>query len=109
MSAFLNSGGCLGGRQYETPEIYGAYMKSLFRQSAPQTFLLLLLLIVSCLTLPVARAQFLDQGGFTGAVQDPSGAVIPGAEVTLTNPETAFSQTTKSNASGVYVFSPLKI
>lgn len=56
-----------------------------------------------------AKAQFLDQGALTGVVQDLSGAVIPGAEVTLTNPDTSFTQTTQSNASGVYVFSPIKI
>lgn len=56
-----------------------------------------------------ARAQFLDQGALTGVVQDTSGALIPGAQVTLTNPETSFTQTAKTNESGVYVFSPVKI
>jgi hypothetical protein len=83
-------------------------MKSFFRQSASRSIVFPLLMALF-LSLPAARAQFLDQGGLTGAIQDPSGAAIPGAEVTLTNPETSFTQTTKSNGSGVYVFSPLKI
>lgn len=70
---------------------------------------LLLILVVALGTGFVANAQFLDQGALTGVVQDASGAAIPGAEVTLTNPDTSFSQRTKSNDSGVYVFSPLKI
>jgi hypothetical protein len=83
-------------------------MKSLFRQSASQFFISQLLMI-SFLLVPAARAQFLDQGGLTGTIQDPSGAAIPGAEVTLTNPGTSFTQTAHANGSGVYVFSPLKI
>ena len=56
-----------------------------------------------------AFSQFLDQGALTGVVADPSGAVVPGAQVTLKNPATGFTQTGKSDASGVYVFSPIKI
>ena len=77
-------------------------------QTASRLFLPFLLVLFFC-ALPASKAQFLDQGGLTGAVQDASGAAIPGAEVTLMNPETSFRQTTKANASGVYVFSPLKI
>jgi len=58
---------------------------------------------------PAAGAQFLDQGALTGVVQDPSGAVVPGAEVTLTNPDTSFTLKGKTDASGVYVFSPIRI
>jgi hypothetical protein len=54
-------------------------------------------------------AQFLDQGGLTGVIADSTGAVIPGAEVTLRNPATGFSRTGKADGSGVYVFSPIKI
>ena len=80
----------------------------LFSTLRPRAALVILfsLMLGSFLT---ARAQFLDQGALTGVVQDASGAAIPGAEVRLANPETSFTQTTKSNASGVYVFSPIKI
>jgi len=56
-----------------------------------------------------ASAQFLDQGAITGTVQDQSGAAIPGAEVTLVSPDTGFKLVRKSNGSGVYVFSPVKV
>jgi outer membrane receptor protein involved in Fe transport len=50
-----------------------------------------------------------DQGAITGLVQDPSGAVIPGAHVTLTNADTNLILERDANESGVYVFSPVKI
>src|SRR5437867_861234 len=45
------------------------------------------------------------QGGLRGAVSDQAGAIIPGAEVTLTNEQTNVARTTLSNESGEYVFS----
>ena len=50
-----------------------------------------------------------DQGTVTGVVSDESGASIPGAEVTLTNTGTNLTLTTQSDASGVYIFTPVKI
>lgn len=50
-----------------------------------------------------------DQGTITGVVQDPSGAVIGSANVTLTNTDTGQELKTKSDNGGVYVFSPIKI
>jgi outer membrane receptor protein involved in Fe transport len=40
----------------------------------------------------------------SGIVTDPSGAVVQGAEVSLTQPDTAFSRATRSDPQGVYVF-----
>jgi hypothetical protein len=50
-----------------------------------------------------------DQGTITGVVQDPSGAVIANAAVTLTNQDEGQVLKSKSDAAGVYVFSPIKI
>jgi len=50
-----------------------------------------------------------DQGAITGVVADSTGAVIPNAQVTATNIDTGLALETKSNNSGVFVFSPLKI
>jgi hypothetical protein len=56
-----------------------------------------------------AKAQFLDQGALTGIVQDPTGAVVPGADVTLINTNTSFNLSGKTDHRGVYIFSPVKI
>jgi hypothetical protein len=50
-----------------------------------------------------------DQGTITGTVADPSGAVVANAEVTLTNADDNLVLETRSDKSGVYTFSPLKI
>lgn len=39
-----------------------------------------------------------------GTVTDPKGAVIPGATVTISNPQTGYTRTVKSNSQGVYQF-----
>lgn len=50
-----------------------------------------------------------DQGTITGVVQDPTGAVIGNATVTLTSLDTGLVLKTKADGGGVYVFSPVKI
>lgn len=57
---------------------------------------------------PVLVAQ-VDQGTITGTISDPSGAVIPGARVTLTQVETGLVLQGTTNRAGIYVFSPIKI
>jgi hypothetical protein len=68
----------------------------------------LLALTMMFTTMPSASAQT-DQGAITGVVQDDQGAVIPGAKVTLTATDTAFSLDQTANSSGVFVFAPVKI
>ena len=43
-------------------------------------------------------------GALTGTVMDPAGAVVPGAEITLTNQATAAKQAMTSNAAGLFLF-----
>jgi hypothetical protein len=50
-----------------------------------------------------AYAQ-LAGGSFTGVVEDPTGAVVPGATVTLTNQGTNISSTFRTDTSGVFRF-----
>jgi hypothetical protein len=59
--------------------------------------LLILLLIVP------ASAQNIT-AALTGSVVDPAGAVIPSAQVTLTNQATSAKQSTTSNDSGIFLF-----
>ena len=67
---------------------------------------LLLSLILTALAGP-ALAQT-DNGRVTGVVRDPSGAVVPGATVSLTNDLTGDSRETVANAQGRYSFLGLK-
>jgi len=50
-----------------------------------------------------------DQGAITGLVQDPSGAVVPNVSITVANIDTGLALQTKTNGSGTYVVSPIKI
>ena len=44
-------------------------------------------------------------GVITGTIVDSGGAVIPNAQITLTNQETRAVQTLRSNEAGIFVFS----
>jgi Carboxypeptidase regulatory-like domain/TonB-dependent Receptor Plug Domain len=70
-----------------------------------------LCLIGILLTVANASKTFaqVDQGTITGVVQDSAGAVIPGADITLTNTDSGLIMHAKAGASGVFVFSPIKI
>src|SRR3989449_3751628 len=48
------------------------------------------------------------QAGISGVIRDPSGAVIPGVTVTITNPATNFVRSAISNEAGVYNFPVLQ-
>ena len=56
----------------------------------------------------VAVAQ-VDQGTLAGFISDSSGAVIPNASITLTSIDTGLVLHGTTNASGEFVFSPIKI
>lgn len=67
--------------------------------------LLLLLLLPAFLSLPVWSQA---TGSLNGTVTDPTGAVIPGADITLVNEATAMTRTTTSSADGSYAFPQLQ-
>ncbi len=48
-----------------------------------------------------------ERATITGTVTDATGAIIPGAQVTLRNVATNITTTTESNAAGIYVFPAL--
>ncbi len=50
-----------------------------------------------------------DTASITGTVADPTGAAIPGAQVTLANPDLGINRATTSNAAGDYLFAALPI
>src|SRR5262245_14559001 len=45
-----------------------------------------------------------SRGTVSGIVTDPTGAVVPGASITLTNDQTGVSRTTTANGEGFYRF-----
>lgn len=69
---------------------------------------LLLMWLMFTLCTAVVRAQ-VDTGTILGIVTDPSGAVVPGATVTIINQSSSARLTTKSSSQGRYDFTPLKI
>jgi hypothetical protein len=70
-----------------------------------------LLLICVLLIFGQARSAMaqVDEGAISGTVTDPSGAVVPGAHVTLLNKDQGLSLESTSNNSGEYTFSPVRI
>src|SRR5438046_1236498 len=52
--------------------------------------------------LPAARGQAASTGAIVGSVVDPSGSVIPGAEVKVANTATGATQVVHTNAAGLY-------
>jgi len=73
--------------------------------------LLLLALAVPALSLLAAvslRAQ-VDTGAILGTIKDQTGAVMPGAKVSLTNEGTNLTITTSAGPDGTYTFAPVKI
>jgi len=63
----------------------------------------LCVVVVLLLVVP-GRAQVTGTGNIQGTVQDPSGAVLPGATVTLTDVATGVKHTAKTDNAGLYVF-----
>src|SRR5881628_2907217 len=58
--------------------------------------------------LGVVPAVAQTQASISGVIHDPTGAVIPGVTVTVTNPATNFVRTAISNEAGVYNFPSLQ-
>lgn len=63
--------------------------------------------LLMALVLPGRLAAQIDRGEVTGTVEDPSGAAVANAQLTLTNNATGVSVATKSTATGTYVLDDL--
>src|SRR5260370_2226172 len=63
------------------------------------------LLFLVCTVLPAAAQKF--TGSISGVVSDRSGAVVPGASVTVTNKGTGDTRTAATNRQGEYEFPDL--
>src|SRR5438045_4170567 len=67
-----------------------------------------LLVAVLALFASLAPAQTIT-ASITGNANDPSGASVPGANVTATNTETNIHSTTTTNSDGIYTFPFLRV
>ena len=65
------------------------------------------LLVLSSGAILTAQTSF--RGGISGIASDPTGAVIPGAEVKATNEATGLNYTTTSSTAGEFTFADLPI
>ena len=63
-----------------------------------------LCLVGVSLLLAAGLASAQTFGQITGRVVDASGGVLPGASITVTNPQTGVAATEPANSAGVYVF-----
>jgi len=85
-------------------------MKHLKRRlSALLTLMLALALPTALLSPPSAFGQLAGTGNIQGTVSDSSGAVIPSAQVTLTNQATGVKHQTLSSGGGVFSFPNLTV
>src|SRR5438874_2012299 len=68
-------------------------------------------LAIVCILLVQSKPSYgqVDEGAITGTVLDSSGAVVPNAEVTLLNTDQGITSKTKTNGSGGYTFSPVRL
>ena len=68
---------------------------------------------LSCVFFFLLSNQFafgqVDEGSITGTVTDSSGAVVPGAQVTLLNTDQGITVQTTTGSTGSYTFSPVRI
>src|SRR5271156_2145633 len=86
--------------QCEAPVSGARRLSSLFLSLVTATWIAVILLSVG-----VARAQ--SGSDLTGTITDPSGAVVPNANVTVTSVETGKQRATTSNGAGLYDFPSL--
>jgi hypothetical protein len=63
-----------------------------------------LLVVAVVITWSILALGQTSRGTVSGTVTDPTGAVIAGADVTLTSIATKLSRTTKTNTEGLYRF-----
>jgi Carboxypeptidase regulatory-like domain len=73
------------------------------RNGRPANLLIPVILIPVILATASLWAQTASSS-ISGTVTDPKGSVIPGANLTLSNPDTGFLRTIKTNDQGIYQF-----
>ena len=69
--------------------------------------------VLTCLSFLVVQNRYafgqVDEGAISGTVQDTTGAVVPDAQVILVNKDQGITLETKTNSTGGYIFSPVRV
>ncbi len=69
--------------------------------------------VLACLSFLVVQNRYafgqVDEGAISGTVQDTTGAVVPDAQVILVNKDQGITLETKTNSTGGYIFSPVRV
>ena len=68
----------------------------------PKSLALLVVTLCAAFSIPTVHAQVAAAGAIVGTVTDPTGAVVPEAEITATSIGTQVKRTTTSNSQGFY-------
>src|SRR5580765_3725123 len=93
-----------GTQRLKTEVIREAHSMSARAFAKYWLFLLPLVFVLACVA---ANAQQNSQ--ISGTVTDKEGAVVPDADITLTATATGYTNTTKSNGAGLYIFPGLNV
>jgi hypothetical protein len=84
-----------------------------FHRNTLSRFRSLVCITFTCLCFLLLQSQRsfaqVDEGSVSGVVQDPTGAVVANAKVTLLNTDVGLSLETATTSSGQYIFSPVRI
>ena len=72
-------------------------------------FRLIVVVVTMCLLLVGAAVSQVTTATFYGIVTDPTGAVIPGATVTLTNAGTGAAQSHTTDTAGEFAFTFVRV
>ena len=64
--------------------------------------------VIATLIVALPAVAQIDTGGVTGTVLDPSGAIVSGAKIILTNNATKVASSTTSTSTGTYVFDAMR-
>src|SRR5947209_10620171 len=103
MDAFLNASTTskLPSVGRRCPQTKGPFMKLHVRSFSAVRFVVATIILAVLSPIVVAQTT-ISTGSIQGTVLDPSGAVLSGAKVTITNKDIGRSATTQTSASGLY-------
>jgi len=92
-----------------TPDDFGKESVVYLRKENRTSFLRLLVLIVLIAAAGLGSLAAQTTGTILGTLKDQSGAVLPGAEITVTNIDTGITRTATSGARGEFRISALAV